>query len=173
MLTLLYPATVYYGMQYFQPREIALMLAVLLLLRLMVIQSRITLQIGLIGLVYAGFAAYSNQLIALRFYPVVVNTGMLLIFASSLIYPPCVIERLARLQNPVLPPQAPPYLFRLTQIWCGFFVINGSIALFTALYSSFEIWSLYNGLIAYLLMGLLFAGEYCVRQRIQKSGMWL
>jgi uncharacterized membrane protein len=30
-------------------------------------------------------------------------------------------------------------------------------------------WSLYNGLIAYLLMGLLFAGEYLIRRRTQKQ----
>jgi len=56
----------------------------------------------------------------------------------------------------------------VTQVWCGFFMLNGGIALATALWSSFEIWSLYNGLIAYLLMGTLFVGEYLVRIRTQK-----
>jgi uncharacterized membrane protein len=46
-------------------------------------------------------------------------------------------------------------------------MLNGSMALITALWSSFEVWSLYNGLIAYVLMGLLFGGEYWVRQRTQ------
>ena len=49
-----------------------------------------------------------------------------------------------------------------------FFIVNGSIALVTALWSSFEIWSLYNGFIAYLIMGLLLVGEYIVRMRTQK-----
>jgi uncharacterized membrane protein len=78
------------------------------------------------------------------------------------------VERLARLQQPDLPPQGVRYTRRVTQVWCGFFIINGSIALITALWSSFAWWSLYNGLIAYVLMGLLFAGEYLIRRRTQK-----
>jgi uncharacterized membrane protein len=51
----------------------------------------------------------------------------------------------------------------VTQVWCIFFAVNGALALVTALWASAATWSLYNGVIAYLLMGLLFAGEYGVR----------
>ena len=169
LLTLLYPAAVYYGIQYFQPRMIAIGLAVLLLIRLAAITDKIARQILLIGVVYACFAAIGNQAFALRFYPVLVNALLLLIFSLSLIYPPSAIERLASLNNPNLPPQAQRYTRRVTQVWCGFFVLNGGIALSTALYASLAAWSLYNGLIAYLLMGLVFAGEYWIRPRYQKS----
>jgi len=40
-------------------------------------------------------------------------------------------------------------------------------ALWTALYASHATWALYNGLVAYLLMGALFAGEWWVRQRVR------
>jgi uncharacterized membrane protein len=46
--------------------------------------------------------------------------------------------------------------------------MNGLIACYTAFFTSLETWTLYNGLIAYILMGLLFAGEYVVRLRVQK-----
>lgn len=46
--------------------------------------------------------------------------------------------------------------------------MNGAIALATALWGSFEQWSLYNGLISYLLTGALLGGEYIVRLRTQK-----
>lgn len=46
-----------------------------------------------------------------------------------------------------------------------FFLVNGAIALFTALYSSDKIWALYNGLISYGLMGMLFVGEWLVRPK--------
>jgi uncharacterized membrane protein len=46
--------------------------------------------------------------------------------------------------------------------------VNGGIALATALWGSFEVWSLYNGLIAYLLMAILLGGEYVVRMKTQK-----
>jgi uncharacterized membrane protein len=51
----------------------------------------------------------------------------------------------------------------VTQVWCVFFALNGGVALVTALWTSAATWSLYNGFVAYLLMGLLFAGEYAIR----------
>jgi uncharacterized membrane protein len=41
--------------------------------------------------------------------------------------------------------------------------VNGGVALVTALWASAATWSLYNGFVAYLLMGVLFAGEYGIR----------
>lgn len=170
LLTLAYPALVYYGVQYAQPSQLAGLLLVMLLIRSLSKNNRWARPVLVASLAYAGFAMWSNQLLTLRFYPVLVNAAMLLAFAGSLAYPPTVIERLARLQDPNLPPQGVRYTRRVTQVWCGFFIVNGSLAAATALWSSFEIWSLYNGLIAYVLMGLLFGGEYLVRRRLQKQG---
>lgn len=170
LVTALYPAAVYFGIQFLEPRLIALLLGALLLIRLSIGGGRRARPLFLVCLAYAGFTAWSNQIIALRFYPVVVNAAMLLIFGGSLVYPPSVIERLARLQTPELSEQGVIYTRRVTQVWCGFFLVNGGTALATALYASFETWSLYNGLIAYVLMGLLFAVEYVCRQRAQKQG---
>ena len=101
----------------------------------------------------------------LRLYPALVNCGMLLIFSFSLTYPPSMIERFARLHEPFLTASGVGYTRKVTQIWCLFFVFNGSVAAFTALYTSREVWSLYNGFVAYILMGILFAGEWLIRQR--------
>ncbi|MEL2256273.1 hypothetical protein AAER79_32680, partial [Klebsiella pneumoniae] len=57
----------------------------------------------------------------------------------------------------------------VTQVWCGFFIINGAIALFTVLHADISLWTLWNGMIAYLLMGTLMAGEWLVRQRVKKN----
>lgn len=149
LLTALYPAAVYFGLQYLQPRLIALALAAMLLLRLALLRADWSKPLLLVGLAYAGFAIWSNQAIALRFYPALVNAAMLTLFAASLFYPPTIVERLARLQQPDLPAQGVVYTRRVTQVWCGFFVVNGGIAAATALWSSFQVWSLYNGLIAY------------------------
>jgi len=59
------------------------------------------------------------------------------------------------------------YTRRVTQVWCGFFVLNGSVALVTALWASDATWALYNGLISYCLMGCLFAGEWLVRRKVK------
>jgi uncharacterized membrane protein len=45
-------------------------------------------------------------------------------------------------------------------------VVNGALAAYTAVFASREAWALYNGVIAYLLMGGLFAGERLLRRRV-------
>jgi uncharacterized membrane protein len=109
-----------------------------------------------------------HLLLSLQLYPVLINIVMLCLFGYSLFSPPPIIERLARLREPDLPPHAILYTRRITQVWCGFFAINGSISFATAMWASPAIWSLYNGLIAYLLMGLLFGSEYLIRQRFKR-----
>jgi len=169
LLTIAYPFAVYFGIQYFEPWKIAVALIGLLALRQVFGGKTPGGRLAAIAaILFCAVAVWRNDTITLRFYPVVVNGAMLCLFAWSLFYPPTVIERLARLKHPDLPPSGVAYTRRVTQAWCGFFMLNGGIALATALWSSFEIWSLYNGLIAYLLMGTLFGGEYLVRIRTQK-----
>ena len=98
-----------------------------------------------------------------------VNAALLGVFAYSLISPPSMVERFARLREPELPASAIGYTQRVTQVWCIFFAANGVIALITALWASSATWTLYNGLIAYLIMGLLFAGEYLVRGHFKRQ----
>jgi uncharacterized membrane protein len=111
----------------------------------------------------------SNDVVAARLYPVIVNLAVLGYFAWSLIHPPSAVERIARLADRALPDYAVAYTRRVTAVWCMFFVVNGAIALYTALWTSIEVWTLYNGCIAYLLMGSLFTGEYLVRRRTRAA----
>jgi uncharacterized membrane protein len=106
----------------------------------------------------------------LKLYPVLVNAVMLGVFGYSLLSPPTVVERFARLREPELSPAGVAYTRRVTQVWCVFFIVNGSIALATALWASPKVWSLYNGLIAYLMMGVLFGSEYLVRLYVRRRG---
>lgn len=168
-LMMLYPVAVYFGIQYFQPWKIALILMLLLAVRLMTtsFDSRWNKLVLLLCIAYSALAIWNNNLLTLRLYPILISLGLLIVFAMSLRYPPTVIEKLARLQHPQLPEQGVIYTRKVTQLWCVFFIFNASIASYTALFSSFEFWSLYNGFISYLLMGLLMAGEYLVRIRTQ------
>ncbi len=170
LTTLLYPLAVFFGSQYFEPWKMAAILIVLLLIRLAASYSSKHWSTPLLvaGIAYCVFAMWSNQLGALRLYPVLVNGLMLMIFGWSLFSPTSLVERLARMQHPDLPPEGVIYTRRVTQVWCGFFIVNGTLALITALWASMEIWSLYNGLIAYVLMWILFSAEYLVRIRTQK-----
>jgi uncharacterized membrane protein len=102
----------------------------------------------------------------LLWYPVAVNTVFLALFGGSLVRPPPLVERLARLRTPDLPPPAVRYTRRVTQVWCIFFVVNGSIAAGTCLYGDLQIWTLYNGLLSYVLIGLLAGAEFLVRRSV-------
>jgi uncharacterized membrane protein len=44
-----------------------------------------------------------------------------------------------------------------------FFVVNGGLSLWFAIQADIWLWTLYTGLIAYLLMGVIFATEFVVR----------
>jgi len=72
--------------------------------------------------------------------------------------------------EPDLPPAAVRYTRQVTRVWVAFFAFNASVATGLALLAPLSWWTLYTGLIAYLLMGLLFAGEWLVRQRVRAAG---
>jgi len=93
----------------------------------------------------------------------------LAVFAWSLFHPPTVVERIARATTPDVPPEAAPYLRRVTIAWSVFFVCNGAAALFTAMETSFATWTFYNGFLAYVLIALMFGAEFLARQRAMKN----
>ncbi|MBB1317767.1 hypothetical protein H5123_08945 [Shewanella sp. SR43-4] len=166
LVIITYPLAVYFGLQYLPPGTIALLLCLSLIMRFIINKQQVksmTLPILIgIGLTAASFIAQRHHW--LLFYPVVINMSMLGLFGYSLINGPSMIERLARLKEPDLPDSAITYLRTITILWCGLFIINGAVAAYTALATSIEIWTLYNGLIAYLLMGMLLSGEWIYRR---------
>ncbi|MGO2992551.1 MAG: hypothetical protein ACTIDY_13865 [Halomonadaceae bacterium] len=105
--------------------------------------------------------------LGMRGYPIAVNAIMLAIFLSSLWRGMPIIERLARLREPELPAAGIRYTRHVTWAWCGFFVLNGGIACWTALYASLATWTLYNGAISYGLIAIMFAGEWLLRHRMR------
>jgi len=106
---------------------------------------------------------------ALFYYPVWVNSGLLLLFGYSLLYPPTVIERLARMMEGELDAKAIAYTRNVTIAWCLFFLGNGSLAAVTAWLGNWDLWLLYNGLVSYLLMGLLMLIEWIVRRYVRTA----
>ena len=105
---------------------------------------------------------------SMYWYPVWVNGLLLLLFGLSLTQKQSLIERLARLQHPDLPPEGVAYTRRVTQIWCGFFALNGSLAALLVLLEQYRWWALYTGIIAYILMGILMGGEFAYRKWVLK-----
>lgn len=173
----LYPVIVYIGLQAGQLLIVALVLLSLAAVKYHQNRHNPTKLLYAFMLLASTFLAAWSIIqqtdMGLRFYPVIVSLGLLLLFARSLWQEQTVIEQLARLHEPDLPAHATPYLRRVTQIWCLFFIINAAIASYTVTLS-LATWTLYNGLVSYLLMGTLMAAEYAyrkliVQQRITKS----
>ncbi|KAF3981372.1 MAG: hypothetical protein HFP81_03250 [Methylococcales symbiont of Hymedesmia sp. n. MRB-2018] len=168
LLALLYPVAVYYSIQVIEPWKIAACLLFLLICRFALNpREQWSWVLPSIGVLYCGFAVWHNSLLSLRFYPVLMSLAFFLVFLISLKYPPSIVERIARLQHPDLPLDGVKYTYKVTQVWCLFFLINGLIATATALWASMIWWILYNGLISYLLMGILMGVEYLVRIKTQ------
>ena len=101
------------------------------------------------------------------YYPVAVNLIMLAVFLSSLRGEQSIVERLARLQDPELSPRGVRYTRNVTTAWCVFFVLTGAIAAITALIGDLKLWTWWNGLLSYGVMGLMFGGEYLLRCRLK------
>lgn len=166
---MLYPLAVWFGQGWVEPRWLAGLLLLAAMSRLPSLAvSRSARWVAAGALALAACAVWANALLPLKLYPVLVNLALLAAFGYSLATPVSMVERLARLREPDLPPAAVGYTRRVTQVWCVFFILNGALALGTALWASDAIWSMYTGVIAYLLMGLLFAGEYLVRMRFKR-----
>ena len=108
-------------------------------------------------------AYWWNYQLAPMLYPFMVNTAIAITFAMTLIYPPSMIERFARLQEPDLDSFGVYYTRNVTIIWVVFCVVNAGISLVTVIIGDLKLWTLYNGCISYILIGLLMLGEYVVR----------
>lgn len=115
----------------------------------------------------AGLTALLDEGWPLKWYPVAVNLTLLGTFGVTLWRPPSMAERFARLQQPDLPPFAVAYTRKVTVVWCGFFVVNASVSALTALWGTDAVWALYNGAVAYGLVGVVAAGEYAVRRWVR------
>jgi uncharacterized membrane protein len=169
LLTLAYPFAIYFGLSYFEPRYFALFLLIVFAMRFALSYKAEKQNTGLLicVTVFLIFAFYQNSTVSLFFYPVIVSGFLLCVFSYSLFTEQTVIERLARLSEPNLPPEGVLYTRTVTKVWCGFFTINGLIALATVYIGDVKIWSLYNGFISYLIMGSIFAIEFIVRQKVK------
>ncbi len=123
----------------------------------------------LLGLL-CGIACLDARWEWVKLYPVLVNLAGASWFAWTLIRPPSAAERLARLANPgeKFDWRKSLYTKRVTRIWVVFFLFNSCAATYTALATPTGVWTIYNGFISYLLVGLLLGVEYLFRIRYRR-----
>ncbi len=169
VVALLYPAIVYFGSQTLPLGVLIGILAIVLLARLVLgggLRSTTGL-VACIGLLFCGLVWLSQNQQGLLYYPVVINLTLLFVFGFSLFKSPTVIEQLARITEPDLPPSGVAYTRKVTWVWMIFFALNGTIALGTIVWGNIDVWALYNGFIAYIAMALLFAVEWSIRKKVR------
>jgi uncharacterized membrane protein len=104
-----------------------------------------------------------NSSTYMLYLPLLVSAIFLISFSYSLLSPPNTVEVFARRLASDLSIEEIAYCRRVTLIWVCFLGVNGVAAYYTACCTSLRIWSLDNGFITYMMMGLLFAVELSYR----------
>jgi uncharacterized membrane protein len=173
----LYPVLVYFGIrsgrfEWFAVALIAIFSARLLILALQGRGKRVSVDLQLVAVAGIGLGVLSiasGSADAMLYYPFAVNCVLLHFFSLSLIKPPSAIERIARRVDRNFPESAVAYTRKVTIAWVVFFVLNGTVSLFTIWVMPLEIWTLYNGFVSYLLIGCMFLGEFAVRRWVRRK----
>ena len=129
-------------------------------------------------LLTAGLLCFlTNKIFFLKLYSVFLSAIFLGLFGSTLFFEPTMIFRFATLADKSIigstcEDDVRKYCRVVTILWCLFFIMNGTISTLTAFSQDIfhiteeqadKVWTIYNGCLSYVLMGLLFAGEYLVR----------
>lgn len=170
-LGIAYPFVVYLASDHLGSQIVLAVVGLLILARLGLsglAASRSFLIIGVIGAVATGLLALFDLEQAPLFYPVFMNLGASAAFGISLFSSASLIETMARVYEPAPSAQAKVYMRKVTVLWCVFLAINAAVSLATVLQSDRALWLFYNGFLSYVLMGLLFAGEYLVRRHVKQ-----
>lgn len=182
VLLFAYPVLIYFGLQYASISSIAPVLLIAIVGRYVFTRAASStmpwlLPATVLGSVCVALAWLLDNSKVTLFYPVLISGTMLVTFAYSLFKGPTVIETFALLdekrkskdkQNVTLPEHVVAYTRNVTKVWCVFFSINIALACYTIYLGDIALWTLYNGLIAYILMGVLMAGELLVRHVVKQ-----
>jgi uncharacterized membrane protein len=160
--SLLYPIIVFAALPHAPAALIVAVAIALAGLRLLATRGRGARRVALLGFT----VLVVEPVLAAKAYPVLVSLAVAGLFGASLVWPPTLIERIARRSQPALGPEGVIYTRRLTWIWTIFLLANAAIAAALSLWGSLAAWTLWTGLLSYVLMGLLFVGEWSVRRRM-------
>lgn len=168
IVSIVYPLLWYYGREHGAFFWLAAAMCALWLIRAAMQKTRTQQAVSLLLAAFFAVVIVFRRPDSMYWYPVAVSLLMLAVFGASLFAKQTLIERLARLQNPDLPPEGVRYTRRVTQIWCMFFIFNATLSGLLALSGRYDWWAVYTGMVSYILMGVLFAGEWLYRKAVLK-----
>ena len=125
-------------------------------------QSQRALLLGAIA-AFCLLAFSGPDLLVLKTYPLLINLAGAGFGLYTLSHPPSAIERIARATGMTVDAAGSRYTRGVTKLWVVILLLNGLAAAYTALFCSTAVWSLYNGLLSYCLIAVVFAAEYAYR----------
>lgn len=110
--------------------------------------------------------SYHMQAVTAKVLPVLIQLLLMYFFGRTLLKDkgPSFIESVVRLQFPEFPAAIAHYCRQLTGVWTIFFATNACVIVVLAIWSTEFWWSLYNGVLIYLFMGILVICEYIYRR---------
>ena len=114
--------------------------------------------------ILTGTASICNSRLSLMLVPVFISAYLLVNFGITLISPPSMIARYADALGAELSSEEHRYCKTVTIIWVVFFVANGTVTGVLAMEDMFQYWTLYTGLLSYMIIGTLFGGEFLIRR---------
>jgi len=166
---------IYFGLREFQPRILSCILLVIAALRFVSWKAKnnghqktINLYWAIAALIVILFTIVTGLKIGLYLYPFLVNLALLILFYSSILNPPTIIEELARASSDEITSHVVSYTNKVTYAWCLFFILNGSISIIS-IFLSEEWWLFYNGFLSYILIACMFGVEYLCRLRFLRK----
>jgi uncharacterized membrane protein len=101
------------------------------------------------------------------FVPPVASFGLFLWFFARTLLPgrEPLVTAIARFMHGAITPEIERYTRRVTVAWCGFFAGMAAASVALATLAPVSVWSFFSNVLAYPLVGLMFAGEYAIRRR--------
>ena len=173
-----YPVAIYFADGYLTPTQLLAGLLFLFAVRVL-LAAWIKPQHHNRDLLFAALLALAAFLVLfflpsvrldwLRLYPALISLGVFAAFFGSLFTERSMVERIARVLHPDLPPQGVVHCRRVTQAWCLVLAANVAVSVYTAFATSLRIWSLYNGVIIYCVFGAMLLGEYLLRLQLRRK----
>ncbi|NVK56214.1 MAG: hypothetical protein HWE26_11390 [Alteromonadaceae bacterium] len=172
LLTLAYPFFVYFNIDSIKPHWFGAALLIMAVFRLVVAgKKRLSSDwlITAVITVFSCFIIFLGSDVLLKSYPVIMSVCMGFVFLFSLKDERNLIERFARASGKQPPEQARGYLQKLCMAWGVLLLLNGAVAAWTAWFASLAVWTLYNGLISYLLVAGFVVIELVYRNYYKKK----
>jgi uncharacterized membrane protein len=126
-------------------------------------QRRAALQLPAIALFFALLGWISNNGTWLLFLPSATQATFGLAFLRSLSGTP-LIEHFARMIKSELSPGEQAHCRAWTRVWGIYLLVLAALGLVLARCATLAVWTVYVGIVSYVLVGVLFAIEHVVRK---------